>query len=107
MSYYKQHVFFCTNLRDGKRRSCGQCDAQAARDYMKKKCKELGLSKNGSVRINSAGCLDRCEYGPIIVVYPKETWYTYIDNDDLDEIIERHLINGEIVERLQLPFDKS
>ena len=103
MSYYQQHVFFCTNLRDGERQSCQQCNAQASRDYMKKRCKELGISGEGKVRVNSAGCLDRCELGPVIVIYPEETWYTYIDNEDLDEIIEQHLQNGKPVERLLLP----
>ena len=53
-------------------------------------------------RINSAGCLDRCELGPVLVVYPEGVWYTYVDRDDLDEIVQRHLIEGEIVERLRL-----
>ena len=102
MSYYQHHVFFCTNLRDDGRQSCGQCDAQAARDYMKSRCKELGIHGPGKVRINTAGCLDRCELGPVIVVYPEEVWYTYVDREDLDEIITEHLQNGRPVERLRL-----
>jgi (2Fe-2S) ferredoxin len=70
---------------------------------VKQRCKELGLSGAGRLRVNSAGCLDRCELGPVIVVYPEGTWYTYVDREDLDEIIERHLQHGEIVERLRLP----
>ena len=54
----------------------------------------------GKVRINSAGCLDRCQLGPVIVIYPDETWYTYVDRDDLDEIIDRHLVGGQTVKRL-------
>lgn len=100
MSYFSHHVFFCTNLRDGDRQSCGQCNAQSMRDYVKKRIKELGLSGQGKIRVNSAGCLDRCEKGPVIVIYPEETWYTYVDKDDLDEIIEKHLIQGKRVERL-------
>lgn len=104
MSHYQHHVFFCTNLREGEpRQSCQQCDAQAARDYVKKRCKELGISGAGKVRINSAGCLDRCEQGPVIVIYPDETWYTYVDTDDLDEIISEHLQQGRVVERLLIP----
>ena len=53
------------------------------------------------MRINTAGCLDRCEAGPVIVIYPQETWYTYVDRQDLDEIIEQHLVQGRVVERLQ------
>jgi (2Fe-2S) ferredoxin len=105
MSYYQHHVFFCTNLRDDGRQSCGQCDSAAARDYMKRRCKELGIQGAGRVRINTAGCLDRCELGPVIVVYPEEVWYTYVDREDLDEIISEHLQLGRPVERLRLDRD--
>jgi (2Fe-2S) ferredoxin len=55
------------------------------------------------VRVNKAGCLDRCAGGPVAVVYPDETWYTYVDSNDIDEIVESHLIGGKPVERLLLP----
>lgn len=100
MSYFSHHVFFCTNQRDDGRQSCNECDAVAARAHVKQRCKELGITGPGKVRINSAGCLDRCERGPVVVVYPEETWYTYVDRQDLDEIVDRHLLGGEIVERL-------
>jgi len=58
------------------------------------------LSGEGKIRINTAGCLDRCELGPVLVVYPEETWYSYLDREDIDEIIEKHLIGGEVVQRL-------
>ena len=103
MSYYQQHVFFCTNQREDGKQSCDQCGAQAARDYVKQRCKQLGIHGPGQVRINSAGCLDRCGEGPVIVIYPAETWYTYVDKEDLDEIIEQHLLQGKKVERLLLP----
>ena len=54
------------------------------------------------MRVNSAGCLDRCDKGPVLVVYPEGVWYTYVDRDDLDEIIDRHLLQGQVVERLQV-----
>jgi (2Fe-2S) ferredoxin len=72
------------------------------RDYAKSRIKDLGLAGKGRVRINQAGCLDRCEEGPVLVVYPEEVWYTYVDQEDIDEIIEKHLINGVIVERLRI-----
>ena len=72
------------------------------RDYAKSKVKSLELAGKGKVRINQAGCLDRCEEGPVIVVYPEEVWYTYVDTDDIDEIIEEHLVNGRVVERLRI-----
>ncbi len=74
--------------------------AEAAFDHMKSCVKKLGLSGEGKVRINRAGCLDRCGEGPLMVVYPEAVWYTFVDIDDLDEIIESHLMKGKIVERL-------
>ncbi len=104
MSYYRYHVFFCTNKREpgAVRPCCADQGAVAARDYVKERVKALGLAGPGAVRINNAGCLDRCEEGPVIVIYPDETWYTYVDQEDLDEIIEEHLVNGRVVERLLL-----
>ena len=102
MSYYQYHVFFCTNERAGGEQCCAQCNAAAIRNYAKERIKQLGLSGPGKVRINSAGCLDRCELGPVIVVYPQEVWYTYLDREDIDEIIDTHLVNGQVVERLKI-----
>lgn len=102
MSYFSHHVFFCTNQREDGRQCCNQCGAAEAREYVKRRCKELGISGPGKVRINAAGCLDRCDAGPVLVVYPQAVWYTYVDNEDLDEIIERHLLGGEVVERLRI-----
>ncbi|RFA31235.1 2Fe-2S ferredoxin [Alkalilimnicola ehrlichii] len=102
MSYYRHHVFFCTNKRDDGRECCQDHDASGARDYVKQRIKALGLSGKGAIRINNAGCLDRCSEGPVLVVYPDETWYTFVDRDDLDEIIEEHLVHGRVVERLRL-----
>lgn len=100
MSYYKYHVFFCTNQRESGELCCGQCNAGEIRDYTKARIKELGLAGEGKVRINTAGCLDRCELGPVLVVYPDEVWYTYVDREDIDEIIVEHLQHGRIVSRL-------
>ena len=100
MPHYQYHVFFCTNQRDDGRVCCEQCNATEIRSYAKTKIKELGLSGEGKVRINTAGCLDRCELGPVMVVYPEETWYTYLDREDIDEIISDHLCHGRIVKRL-------
>ena len=72
------------------------------REYAKDRVKALKLSGKGKVRINTAGCLDRCEKGPVLVIYPEAVWYTYIDQDDIDEIITEHLQNGRVVERLRI-----
>ena len=102
MSYYKHHVFFCTNLREDGTACCQKFNAQAMRDYAKQRTKDLGIAGPGQCRINTAGCLDRCAEGPVIVVYPDETWYTYVDQEDIDEIIEEHLVHGRPVERLKI-----
>ena len=102
VSYYRYHVFFCTNLREDGRACCQRFDAQAMRDYAKRRTKELGIAGHGGTRINTAGCLDRCEEGPVIVVYPEEVWYSYLDQEDIDEIIDEHLVNGRVVERLRI-----
>lgn len=103
MGYYDKHVFMCCNLReDGSRPCCANRGAEAVRAYAKNRIKALGLNGAGKVRINLSGCLDRCEEGPVMVIYPEEVWYSYIDEEDVDEIIEKHLIGGEPVERLRI-----
>ena len=88
--------------RDGGRTCCNDKGASRMRDYAKGRIKDLGLAGEGKIRVNQAGCLDRCEEGPCIVVYPEAVWYTYVDRSDVDEIIEEHLKNGRIVERLRM-----
>ena len=102
--YYERHIFFCVNDRGAgaERPSCSQCGSAEMRDYAKKRMKEMGLTGQGKVRVNQAGCLDRCEEGPSCVVYPEGIWYTYVDEFDIDEIIESHLVHGVPVERLMM-----
>jgi (2Fe-2S) ferredoxin len=102
MSYYRYHVFFCTNQRADGSACCQRFDAQSMRDYAKMRSKELDIAGQGRVRINSAGCLDRCAEGPVLVIYPDDVWYSYVDREDIDEIIEQHLVNGRVVERLKI-----
>jgi len=103
MSYFERHIFFCLNQRDNGNDSCAPHGAQAGFDHCKSRVKALGLAGVGGVRVNKAGCLDRCAGGPVAVVYPDATWYSYVDASDIDEIVEKHLQHGEIVERLVLP----
>ena len=104
MSYYRHHVFFCCNQRpaDDPRGCCNDKGATRVRDHAKQKVKALGLAGKGKVRVNQAGCLDRCEQGPVCVVYPDNVWYTFVDEEDVDEIIEEHLVRGKPVERLKI-----
>jgi len=101
-SYYQRHVFFCLNQRDDGARCCADHDAADMQKYAKSRIKKLDINGKGQVRINKAGCLDRCDEGPCLVVYPDAVWYTYVDKDDIDEIIESHLVNGRVVERLRI-----
>ncbi|TAH13972.1 MAG: (2Fe-2S) ferredoxin domain-containing protein [Curvibacter sp.] len=102
-SYYERHIFFCLNERKNGEACCAQHQAQAAFDRCKQQVKEAGLSGPGQVRVNKAGCLDRCAGGPVAVVYPEAVWYSFVDVQDIDEIVESHLKNGKVVERLLTP----
>jgi (2Fe-2S) ferredoxin len=99
--YYRLHVFCCTNQRPKghPRSSCAERGSVDLRDYMKARAKELGLL---GIRINSAGCLDRCELGPVVVVYPDGIWYHMETRQDVDEILEQHLQGRTPVQRLML-----
>lgn len=99
--YYRLHVFACTNRRadDHPRGSCAVKGSEALRDYLKRRVYELGVT---GVRINSAGCLDRCELGPTLVIYPEGVWYRYDTKEDLDEILDTHIKHGGRVARLML-----
>jgi (2Fe-2S) ferredoxin len=103
MSYYKRHIFFCLNMRDGPEDACAKQGAQAGFDHCKSRVKAENLAGPGGVRVNKAGCLDRCAGGPVAVVYPEAVWYTYVDREDIDEIVDSHLLHGRVVERLLLP----
>lgn len=103
MSHYKRHIFFCTNQRPpGGKECCADKGSAAMRDHAKRRAKELGLTGKGGVRVNAAGCLDRCSEGPVAVVYPEAVWYTYVDEADVEEIVTEHLANGRPVERLKI-----
>lgn len=103
--YYQRHIFFCLNHRDNGDACCANHHAQDAFDHCKARVKASGLAGQGKVRVNKAGCLDRCAGGPVAVVYPEAVWYTFVDQQDIDEIVDSHLRDGVVVERLRLPPD--
>ncbi len=100
--FFDAHLFVCTNRRpDGHRRgSCAERGSEPLRDYMKARAKELAIP---DIRINTAGCLDRCELGPCMVIYPDGTWYRIETTADIDEVLQTHIVEGGRVERLMLP----
>ena len=102
MSFFTHHIFCCTNRREPghTRGCCAEKGAEELRDYMKTRVRQLGIEKT---RVNNAGCMDRCELGPCIVIYPEGVWYSPKNKADVDEIIAEHLQKGSVVERLRLP----
>jgi (2Fe-2S) ferredoxin len=102
-TYYQRHIFFCLNERKNGEACCAVHQSLEAFEHCKSLVKSAGLSGPGQVRVNKAGCLDRCSAGPVAVVYPEGVWYSYVDTADIDEIVESHLKNGQVVTRLLTP----
>lgn len=99
---YIRHIFICTNRRkdDDPKGSCAQKGSEEIRDLFKKELHARGLKTK--VRANKSGCLDVCEHGPNVVIYPEGVWYSHVSKDDVVEIIEKHIIGGKVIERLLL-----
>mgnify|MGYP001493202868 CR=1 FL=1 len=99
--FYQRHVFCCTNQREigHPRGCCRDKGSLELRGYMKARAKEMKMRR---VRINASGCLDRCELGPTMVIYPEGVWYSCTTKEEIDEVLQTHLIDGGRVERLQL-----
>lgn len=103
---FEKHVFICTNQRkEGERKSCGEeCGMELVKTF-KKVLKEKGLK--GSIRAQRAGCLDACDYGPSMVVYPEGIFYGGVKTEDVNEIVDEHLISNRPVKRLIIDFSDS
>lgn len=97
---YIRHIFICTNRRrdDDPKGSCAQKGSEEIRELLKKELHARGLKTE--VRANRSGCLDVCEHGPNVVIYPEGVWYHGVTKEDISEIIEKHVIGGEVIERL-------
>ena len=100
--YYRAHLFVCCNRRpeDHPRGSCANRGAERLRDHMKAKAKAMGL---GHIRVNAAGCLDRCEHGPCLVIYPEGIWYQLRSTEDVDRVLAIHVRDGNRLPDLMLP----
>jgi len=99
MAGYRRHVFVCLNERpaDDPRGCCKQRGAEAVFDALKKGAGKAGLK---DVRVNRAGCLDHCEFGPAVVVYPEAVWYHVPTVEDAEDLLRSHIIEGKVVDRL-------
>lgn len=102
MKRYNKHIFICENKRpDGHPRgSCLDRGSADVKEIFKNRLKELGL--NSDVRANTAGCLDACEHGVTVLVYPEQIWYGHVNQDDVEEIIQSHIVKNIPVERLKI-----
>jgi (2Fe-2S) ferredoxin len=99
MSFFKRHAFICTNERPNGEDCCHKLGATELFAHAKARTKGEDYR---DIRVNKAGCLGRCLEGPVMVIYPEAVWYTFVDKEDMDEIIDKHLLGGEIVERLKI-----
>lgn len=87
MSYYKNHIFICTNQKNENKQCCANNNVCEVIAYAKQQAAILGATKESKLRINSSGCMGRCSEGPVLVVYPKGVWYTYNSKEDIDKIL--------------------
>jgi (2Fe-2S) ferredoxin len=103
MPDFSRHIFMCINQRPrgDPRGCCADSGSVKLQEFMKREVDRLGLK--ALVRANKAGCLDHCEYGPSIVIYPEGVWYWAGTDADITEILEQHVIAGRIVDRLLMP----
>ena len=107
MSRFKKHLFFCVNQRDpsNPKGSCNKGGASSLLNHAKMLSHKMGL-KDG-IRVNKAGCLNACTYGPTIVIYPEGIWYAPRTKEDIEEILQEHVQNNRVVERLVIHFTKK
>jgi (2Fe-2S) ferredoxin len=107
MPRFRKHLFICNNKRseDDPRGSCSEKNSDNLIDYAKKRVHELGLK--GEIRINKAGCLDACAHGPVMVVYPDDTWYSPKTKNDIEKIITNHVQANQPVKELLIKFKKK
>ena len=100
--FFEKHFFCCINKRpeSNPKGCCSLKDSEKLQIELKKKIKDLKLNKK--IRINKSGCLDRCELGPVMVIYPEGVWYSFKNSVDIDEILNSHLLNNKVVERLKI-----
>ena len=106
MSRYQRHVFVCINERPAghPKGCCLEKGSAAVRDALKAGLQRRGLSSR--VRANNSGCLDACAFGASLVIYPEGIWYGGVTLKDVDDILDRTIVRGEIIERLLIPDDR-
>ncbi len=102
MHFYNKHIFFCTNSRPNGKTSCGHNElSKECYRYAKDSLREANKLGKGKLGVTESRCLGRCEFGPLAVVYPDNIWYKFTSIEDIQRIIDEHLINKKIVRDLQ------
>lgn len=104
-AHYQKHLFFCVNQKTNGKKCCNESAANELFLYAKKKLQLEGLHGKDKCRVSSSGCLGRCALGPCLVIYPEGIWYKAETTQDIDEIIECHLINNQVVRRLKIELE--
>lgn len=97
MSYYKKHIFVCTNQKEAGKKCCANQGGYAYFTYLKEKLSERGQHGAGKFRVSQSGCLGRCDTGPCMVIYPEGQWFTFHSFDEMDDIIKQHLTDTETI----------
>ncbi|WP_419421188.1 (2Fe-2S) ferredoxin domain-containing protein [Legionella sp. D16C41] len=100
LSHYLKHIFVCTNQKAAGKNCCANTGGEEFFEYLRGRLLELELFGPGKIRVSKSGCLGRCSLGPCIVVYPEGVWYRYSSTEDIDSIINTHLIDNKIVSQL-------
>ena len=102
MKKFEKHIFVCENKRPGghPRGCCSDKGSKEIRALFKKRLAELGIKSK--VRANASGCLDACEYGVTVLVYPEQIWHGGVTLEDVEKIIQEHIINNKPIKRLMI-----
>jgi len=104
--YYQKHVFVCTNLKKSGKKCCEMGGGSEMAAYLKKELKNIDAYGEGKIRVSKAGCLGRCDLGPLLVIYPEGVWYHYDNQEDIDKILQQYLLGGKEVVSLKIYSDK-
>lgn len=102
---YEKHIFICANQKAEGKSCCGEARGLQLIERFREVLNEKGLK--GKVRANRAGCLDACKLGPTVVVYPDGTYYGHVQLDDVEKIVEEHILNNRIVKENELVWEQT
>ena len=106
-THYQKHIFVCTNQKAEGKTCCANAAAMDIKKYFKKQLVEYKLHGPGKFRVSESGCLGRCGLGPCVVIYPEAVWYSYQSKEDIDKIIEMHLVQDKRIPEFEIDSEQS